>query len=111
MRYRCSYLRSPTSSFTHLLGIRAFPASWTPNYDDLTFAHGLNSAILRYAGAPPVEPTTPLVPSKNPLLESNLHPLEPMPVVRVFATPCATAPLIKTPNSLVVLASAMSIWL
>ncbi|KAI0714961.1 laccase [Earliella scabrosa] len=51
-----------------------------PNIGTTGFAGGLNSAILRYAGAPPVEPTTPLVPSKNPLLESNLHPLEPMPV-------------------------------
>ncbi|KAJ3555038.1 hypothetical protein NM688_g2790 [Phlebia brevispora] len=39
------------------------------------FAGGINSAILRYAGADEVEPTTPLVASTNPLSELNLHPL------------------------------------
>ncbi|KAF7320625.1 Laccase 1 [Mycena chlorophos] len=40
------------------------------------FANGINSAILRYVGAPIVEPTTPLVESTNPLIETNLHPLD-----------------------------------
>jgi len=40
-----------------------------------TFAHGLNSAILRYAGAPIADPTTTQTPSVNPLLETSLSPL------------------------------------
>ncbi|KAF7288968.1 Laccase 1 [Mycena indigotica] len=39
------------------------------------FANGINSAILRYVGAPIADPTTPLVASTNPLIETNLHPL------------------------------------
>ncbi|KAJ2924930.1 hypothetical protein H1R20_g12183, partial [Candolleomyces eurysporus] len=44
------------------------------------FQGGVNSAILRYAGAPEVEPTTPLPPSLEFLRESDLHP---------FANPAA----------------------
>jgi iron transport multicopper oxidase len=44
-----------------------------PNLGDGTFVNGLNSAILRYNGAPRVEPTTPEVPSVNPMREENLH--------------------------------------
>lgn len=40
------------------------------------FAEGINSAILRYAGASNVEPTTPQTNSRIPLAESDLHPLE-----------------------------------
>lgn len=40
------------------------------------FNGGINSAILRYAGALPVDPTTSQTPSIEPLLETNLHPLE-----------------------------------
>ncbi|KAF7968546.1 hypothetical protein HWV62_30169 [Athelia sp. TMB] len=40
------------------------------------FAGGINSAILRYASAAIEEPTSVQTPSTNPLLETNLHPLE-----------------------------------
>ena len=39
------------------------------------FAGGINSAILRYAGAPKVDPTTTQIPSVIPLVEANLRPL------------------------------------
>ncbi|CAL1710148.1 unnamed protein product [Somion occarium] len=41
---------------------------------------GMNSAILRYVGAPKTEPTTVETPSVNPLLETNLRPLVRTPV-------------------------------
>ncbi|KAK7038427.1 laccase I [Favolaschia claudopus] len=44
------------------------------------FANGINSAILRYAGAAKVDPTTTNTTSKLPLVETNLHPLVPVPV-------------------------------
>lgn len=37
---------------------------------------GLNNAIFRYETANNTEPTTPVVPSQNPLVEANLIPLE-----------------------------------
>lgn len=40
------------------------------------FLRGINSAILRYAGAPVGEPTTSPSPSVKPLFETDLHPLE-----------------------------------
>lgn len=40
------------------------------------FIGGINSAILRYDGAPVAEPTTEQSASVIPLLETNLHPLE-----------------------------------
>jgi len=50
------------------------------------FAGGINSAILKYTKPSPLDPatpdlptpdpTTPLVPSTKPMLETNLHPLE-----------------------------------
>nr|CAR47803.1 multiple oxidase [Phlebia tremellosa] len=40
------------------------------------FEGGINSAILRYAGADEVEPTTALVASTSPLAEGDLHPLD-----------------------------------
>ncbi|EAU89560.1 laccase 3 [Coprinopsis cinerea okayama7 len=46
-----------------------------PNLGDIGYAGGINSAILRYVGAPNAEPTTTESPSLNPLLETNLHPL------------------------------------
>lgn len=39
------------------------------------FAGGLNSAILRYVGAPDTDPTTTQTPSVIPLVEANLHAL------------------------------------
>jgi iron transport multicopper oxidase len=39
-----------------------------------TFTNGINSAILRYSGASSSDPTTPLVASKNSLVESKLVP-------------------------------------
>ena len=50
--------------------MRAEPS--TPN---LGFTNGLNSAILRYHGASVVDPTTSQN-IDNPLIETNLHPLE-----------------------------------
>ena len=50
--------------------IRANPSQGATGFDD-----GINSAILRYIGAPVVDPTTSEVASTNPLLETNLHPL------------------------------------
>jgi iron transport multicopper oxidase len=49
--------------------IRALPNSGT-----VTFDGGVNSAILRYWGAPNADPTTTST-SSNPMLETNLHPL------------------------------------
>jgi len=51
------------------------------NPNDATggFAGGINSAILRYQGAPVADPTTTETIS-NPLLEQNLHPHIPSPV-------------------------------
>ncbi|KAF6749988.1 laccase 3 precursor [Ephemerocybe angulata] len=46
-----------------------------PSRGDAGFAGGLNSAILRYAGAPVADPTTSQEPNSNPMLEQNLHPL------------------------------------
>src|SRR6266436_4510075 len=39
------------------------------------FAGGINSAILRYSGAPNADPTTSQTQSVIPLNEANLHPL------------------------------------
>jgi iron transport multicopper oxidase len=46
-----------------------------PNVGNTTFDGGLNSAILRYSGAAGRDPTTTSN-LNNPLLETNLHPLE-----------------------------------
>ncbi|KAI0751805.1 laccase 1 [Daedaleopsis nitida] len=54
--------------------IRAQPSSGTIGY-----IAGVNSAILRYDGAPPTEPETWSWPV-NPLKEQDLRPLTPMPV-------------------------------
>ncbi|KAG2141821.1 laccase [Suillus clintonianus] len=45
-----------------------------PNYDT-TFAGGQNSAILRYEGAPDLDPEFRNWTSIDPLVEENLHPL------------------------------------
>ncbi|KAJ7438290.1 Cupredoxin [Mycena galericulata] len=44
------------------------------------FANGTNSAILRYAGAPHAEPSSPESVSRKPLVETALHPLVPSAV-------------------------------
>ncbi|KAK1229545.1 laccase, multicopper oxidase, benzenediol:oxygen oxidorectuctase [Marasmius sp. AFHP31] len=46
-----------------------------PSSGDKGFNGGINSAILRYVGAPESEPTTDFRP-RNPLKESDLHPHE-----------------------------------
>nr|ACZ58366.1 laccase 2 [uncultured Lentinus] len=52
-----------------------------PNFGNVGFTDGINSAILRYTGAALVEPSATTAPTlSNPLVETNLHPLAPMPV-------------------------------
>jgi len=51
-----------------------------PNRINDTTNNGVNSAILRYAGAYASDPTTRDTSGKLPLLETNLHPLVPSPV-------------------------------
>ncbi|THH15515.1 hypothetical protein EW146_g4970 [Bondarzewia mesenterica] len=51
--------------------IRAQPNDIAQGFDG-----GRNSAILRYKGAPAEDPTTSLVNSTLPLVETNLHPRE-----------------------------------
>jgi iron transport multicopper oxidase len=46
-----------------------------PNIGPTGFVGGMNSAILRYLGAPALDPETTSTTTK-PLLETNLHPLE-----------------------------------
>ncbi|KAF9563577.1 laccase [Agrocybe pediades] len=47
-----------------------------PNAGNLIFDGGVNSAILRYVGADAVDPTTTQQALVNPLVETNLHPLD-----------------------------------
>jgi len=47
-----------------------------PHIGPNTFDDGINSAILRYHGASKQEPTSELVPSRTPMLEGRLVPLE-----------------------------------
>ncbi|KAJ6536703.1 laccase [Mycena vulgaris] len=51
-----------------------------PNFIETSFTGGVNSAILRYAGAKVYDPETKNTTSVKPLLETNLHPLIPVPV-------------------------------
>nr|AMQ22747.1 laccase [Marasmius cladophyllus] len=52
-----------------------------PNFGNVGFTDAINSAILRYDGAPDAEPTATTAPTlTNPLVEANLHPLASMPV-------------------------------
>ena len=46
-----------------------------PNVGTITFSGGTNTAILRYVGAAVADPTEVLA-LTNPLVETNLHPLE-----------------------------------
>ena len=55
-----------------------------PNLGNSTFVGGINSAILRYKGAPVAEPTTTQTTSTKPLQEPNLRPLVSMPVVSIL---------------------------
>ena len=50
----------------------------------LGYAGGINSAILRYDGAPAEEPCEQVVQSSNPLHEYNLHSLTDPAAVRRF---------------------------
>lgn len=59
--------------------IRALPSSGARNLNT-TFENGLNSAILRYKGAPISDPTTTKQKTENKLVETDLHPLsDPIP--------------------------------
>ena len=50
-----------------------------PDNGKTGFAGGINSAVLRYLGAPvDKDPITRQTPNSNPLLEQNLHPLDPL---------------------------------
>ncbi|KAG1775996.1 laccase [Suillus placidus] len=50
--------------------VRSLPSTANATYDG-----GMNSAILRYKGAPRADPTTVNTTSTNPLQETNLHAL------------------------------------
>jgi len=62
------YLLAP-KIYTITPGIRALPNIGS----NTSFDGGINSAILRYAGAADVEPTSNQTASTNPLVETNLH--------------------------------------
>lgn len=62
----------------------------SPDVGPQGFTGGVNSAILRYVGAPVADPTTPQVASINPLLETNLHPL---------TSPAAPGPAVPAASS------------
>ncbi|THH32865.1 hypothetical protein EUX98_g1350 [Antrodiella citrinella] len=51
-----------------------------PNSGGSDFSNGINSAILRYEGAPVENPTSTVPDQYNLLVETDLHPLTPMPV-------------------------------
>ncbi|KAJ7936277.1 laccase [Mycena leptocephala] len=57
------------------------------------FDNGINSAILRYVGAPISDPTTTVTTSVNPLVETNLHPLVVTPVPGTHAVGAADVAL------------------
>lgn len=61
-----------------------------PNLGTTGFAGGINSAILRYEGAAPIEPATTSLLTR-PLKEISLRPLKPMPVVRAQSRLCIIA--------------------
>lgn len=67
-----------------VVGIRAIPNSAHNN----STKNGLNSAILNYEGVKVADPKSKELSSKNPLVETNLHPLQPLPVVGLVCTPC-----------------------
>lgn len=53
---------------TPFIGIRA-----NPSVGHTSFENGINSAILRYDGAPHQEPTSTQIPSVIPLNEADLQ--------------------------------------
>ncbi|XP_006460625.1 laccase-7 [Agaricus bisporus var. bisporus H97] len=59
--------------------IRALPNRGNNGLNE-TFDGGVNSAILRYKGARKREPTTQQQNQTIPLIEANLHPVNPIPV-------------------------------
>ncbi|KAH9479159.1 Laccase-2 [Psilocybe cubensis] len=63
------YANNPVGNYW----IRALPDEDGPSKD--LFKNGINSAILRYSGAPAVDPTTQKASPANPLVEANLRPL------------------------------------
>ena len=62
--------------------IRAQPSGFVRA---IGFENGINSAILRYEGAPIAEPNTTLAQSTRPLVETDLHPLTDPAAVSVCA--------------------------
>ena len=66
----CIFVRLPLPKWSAdlTLGIRANPTAGTTG-----FANGINSAILRYAGAKHVEPTTQQTGGNSVLNEADLH--------------------------------------
>ncbi|TFY75864.1 hypothetical protein EWM64_g8147 [Hericium alpestre] len=63
-------------AYSVLPGMRSLPSAPIAQ----TTNSGVNSAILRYRGAPHTRPATKQVNSTLPLVETNLHPLVPSPV-------------------------------
>ncbi|CAL1710123.1 unnamed protein product [Somion occarium] len=70
-----------------------------PNLGPAGFSGGINSAILRYQGAPVQEPTTSQTPSANPLREADLHPLVATPVVCIYCVNCLGASILISLSS------------
>jgi iron transport multicopper oxidase len=57
-----------------VIGIRAVPNNPAFNRTlNTTYAGGINSAILRYQGAPVADPTTPIPTLNDTLVESKLE--------------------------------------
>ncbi|KAI0301898.1 laccase 1 [Multifurca ochricompacta] len=68
--------------YSFVVGIDGDISRWIralPNRKNDTTNDGVNSGILRYAGAPEVDPTTSETGGKLPLVETNLHPGKPVP--------------------------------
>ncbi|KAJ7599548.1 laccase lcc6 [Mycena floridula] len=66
---RYSFVLSATQPVSNYW-IRANPSTGTAG-----FTNGINSAILRYVGAPIADPTTNIAVSLNPMLETGISPL------------------------------------
>ena len=77
--FELSYILAPVLKPLQLNANRPVKNYWiraNPNLGMVGFEGGINSAILRYRGAPVAEPTTPLVAATKPLVEADLRPLE-----------------------------------